>query len=141
MAVVETPDVSLDALGVRPFTEFDEANATWPRGDRPAAIREAAAELRVRFATPENRVRGVRTVDIASAGYPLKFAFGGAAIGPNPYVNIINRLQVIQYEDFDGELRTLAYEPTVTEGPQEAPFYRQQLERFNRLPGNTGDFL
>ena len=35
-------------------------------------------------------------------GYPLKFAFGGAAKGPNPYINIINRLQVVQFEDFEG---------------------------------------
>jgi hypothetical protein len=137
MAAIESPE----KVGLRPFHEFDEANETWPRGDRPAAIREAAAEFRARFAVADNRVRGVRTVDIASAGYPLKFAFGGAAIGPNPYVNIINRLQVIQYEDFEGNLRTLAYEPTVTEGPQEAPFYGQMIERFRQLPGGTGDFL
>jgi hypothetical protein len=137
MAAIESPE----KVGLRPFHEFDEANETWPRGDRPAAIREAAAEFRARFALADNRVRAVRTVDIASAGYPLKFAFGGAAIGPNPYVNIINRLQVVQYEDFEGNLRTLAYEPTVTEGPQEAPFYGQMIERFSRLPGNAGDFL
>ncbi len=137
MAAIESPE----KVGLKPFHEFDEANATWPRGDRPAAIREAAAEFRARFAVPGNRVRAIRTVDIASAGYPLKFAFGGAAIGPNPYINIINRLQVIQYEDFDGERRTLAYEPTVTEGPQEAPFYEQMIERMNRLPGGAGDFL
>jgi hypothetical protein len=137
MAAIESPE----KVGLRPFHEFDEANETWPRGDRPAAIREAAAEFRARFAVADNRVRAVRTVDIASAGYPLKFAFGGAAIGPNPYVNIINRLQVIQYEDFEGNLRTLAYEPTVTEGPQEAPFYGQMIERFQQLPGGTGDFL
>ena len=120
---------------------FDEANETWPRGDRPAAIREAAAEFRARFAIAENRVRAVRTVPIASAGYPLKFAFGGAARGANPYINIINRLQVIQYEDFDGNLRTLAYEPTVTDGPQEAPFYKQQLEQLQKLPGGAGDYV
>ncbi len=130
MAVIEVPEVSPDALGLKPFHEFDEANETWPRGDRPGAIREAAAEFRGRFATPENRVRAVRTVDIASAGYPLKFAFGGAAIGANPYVNIINRLQVVQFEDFDGELRTLAYEPTVPEGAAEAPFYQQLIDRY-----------
>ena len=78
-------------------------------------------------------MRGVRTVDIASAGYPLKFAFGGAAKGANPYVNIINRLQVIQFEDFDGRLRTLAYEPTVPEGPVEAPFYAQMVERLGEF--------
>lgn len=129
MSVIEKPE----KVGLKPFREFDEANRTWPRGDRPAAIREAAAEFRTRFAVPENRVRAVRTVDIASAGYPLKFAFGGAAIGVNPYINIINRLQVIQFEDFEGELRTLAYEPTVTEGPAEAPFYGQMIERYGEF--------
>jgi hypothetical protein len=130
VAVIETPE----KVGLKPFHEFDEANDTWPRGDRPTAIREAAAEFRARFATEENRVRAVRTVDIAAAGYSLKFAFGGAAIGANPYINIINRLQVVQFEDFDGNLRTLAYEPTVPEGPAEAPYYEQQIEKL-------GDFL
>jgi hypothetical protein len=77
MAAIESPE----KLGLKPFDEFTEANRTWPRGDRPAAIREAAAEFRARFATPENRIRGVRTVDLASAAYPVKFAFGGAASG------------------------------------------------------------
>jgi hypothetical protein len=129
MAVIESPE----KLGLKPFDEFEEANLTWPRGDRPAAIREAAAEFRARFATEDNRVRAVRTVDIASAGYPVKFAFGGAAHGVNPYINIINRLQVVQFEDFEGELRTLAYEPTVPEGPAEAPFYQQQIERLGEF--------
>ena len=133
MAVAEAPHVSLDSVGLKPFHEFDDANATWPRGDRPAAIREAATEFRARFATVENRVSGIRTVDIASAGYPLKFAFGGAAKGPNPYVNIINRLQVVQFEGFDGKPKTLAYEPTVPEGPAEAPYYAQQIERLGEF--------
>jgi hypothetical protein len=137
MAAIESPE----KVGLKPFHEFDEANETWPRGDRPAAIREAAAEFRARFASEDNRVRAVKTVPIASAGYPLKFAFGGAARGANPIINIINRLQVIQYEDFEGNLRTLAYEPTVTDGPQEAPFYQQQIEQLSKLPGNAGDFL
>jgi hypothetical protein len=129
MAAIESPE----KLGLKPFDEFTEANQTWPRGDRPAAIREAASQFRARFATPENRIRGVRTVDIASAAYPVKFAFGGAAHSVNPYVNFINRLAVVQYEDFDGELRTLVYEPTVTEGPTEAPFYEQLLSRYGEF--------
>jgi hypothetical protein len=74
MAVVEVPKVKVEKIGLKPFHEFDAANETWPRGDRPAAIREAAAEFRARFATPENRVRGVRTIDIGAAGYPVKSA-------------------------------------------------------------------
>ena len=52
MAVVEVPKVKIEKIGLKPFHEFDDANDTWPRGDRPAAIREAAAEFRARFATP-----------------------------------------------------------------------------------------
>jgi hypothetical protein len=139
VAVIEAPGSDLEALGLRPAHEFDAANDTWPRGDRPAAIREAAATFRERFATPENRVSAVRTIDIASAPYPLKFAFGGAAKGPNPYINIVNRLQLVQFEDFEGRPRTLAYEPTVTAGPQEAPFYEQMMRM--PLPDSVSDFL
>src|SRR5437763_7555800 len=133
MAVVEVPEVKVEKIGLKPFHEFDAANETRPRGDRPAAIREAAAEFMGRSATRENRVRAVRTVDIASAGYPVKFAFGGAAIGANPYINIINRLQAVQFEDFDGERPALAYEPTVPEGPAEAPYYAQQIEKLGEF--------
>jgi hypothetical protein len=129
MATIESPE----KVGIKPFGEFDEANQVWPRGDRPAAIREAAAEFRARFATNENRVSSVRTVDIAAAGYPVKFAFGGAAKAANPFINILNRLVAIRYEDFDGNPRTLVYEPTVPEGPAEAPFYEQMLERYGEF--------
>jgi len=129
MATIESPET----VGLKPFHEFDQANETWPRGDRPAAIREAASEFRARFAKPENRILGARTVDIASAGYPVRFAFGGAARAVNPFINILNRLVVVQYEDFEGEVRTLVYEPTVTEGPAEAPFYDQLLSRYGEF--------
>ena len=129
MATIESPE----KVGLKPAHEFDQAHETWPRGKRPAAIREAASEFRARFAVPENRILGVRTVDIASAAYPLRFAFGGAAKGVNPFINILNRLVVVQYEDFDGDTRTLVYEPTVTEGPAEAPFYDQLLHKYGEF--------
>ena len=75
MATVEAPG----QLGIRPFNEFDGVFDVWPRGDRPDAIRDAARRFRERFATDTNRVRAVQTVDLASAGYPVSFAFHGAA--------------------------------------------------------------
>src|SRR5918912_693521 len=78
-------------------------------------------------------VHAIRTVDLVAAGYPTSFAFGGAARGLNPYISILNRLVVVQFEDFEGRLRTLAWEPTVPEGAQEAPFYEQMLERYGTL--------
>jgi hypothetical protein len=128
MAAIESPET----VGLRPALDFVEAHATWPRGERPAALREAARGFRERF-TSQGQVRAVRTVDLVSAGYPASFAFHGAARAVNPFINILNRLVVVQFDDFDGRLRTLAWEPTIPEGSAEAPFYGQLLERFGEF--------
>src|SRR3954465_6193402 len=125
MAAIESPET----VGIRPFHEFDEAHAMWPRGDRPAALREAAQEFRARF-KEQGQLRAVRTIDLASAGYPTAFALAGAAKGLNPFVNIRNRLVIVQFEDFEGDLKILVWEPTIPEGSVEAPFYEQLLERY-----------
>jgi hypothetical protein len=128
MAVIESPE----KVGMRPFHEFDQANELWPRGDRPPAIREAAVEFRRRF-MEQGQISAIKTVDLVSAGYPTAFAFQGAAKGLNPYINITNRLVVVQFDDFDGERKTLVWEPTIPEGSQEAPFYGQLLERYGEF--------
>ena len=129
---------SLETVGVRPFDDFDEAYSTWPRGDRLDAIRTAAEEFRTRF-KERGQVRAVRTIDLVSAGYPVRYAFGGAVRGNlNPFLNILNRLVVVQFEDFEGELKTLCWEPTVPEGSSEAPYYAQLIERYGeRLSRNV----
>jgi hypothetical protein len=127
MAVTE----SAQTAGVRPFHEFDEAAATWPRGERLEAIRSGADAFRRRF-KEQGQVTAVRTIDLVSAGYPAKYALGGAARGVNPIVNILNRLVVVQFHDFEGELKTLAWEPTVPDGSAEAPFYAQLIEQYGQ---------
>ena len=80
----------------------------------------------------------MRTIDLVSAGYPTRYAFGGAARGSvNPYINILNRLVVVQFEDFEGDLKTLVWEPTVPEGSSEAPFYAQLIERYGERLSRT----
>ncbi len=128
MAVVETT--------VRRTEEFEAIHDLWPRGDRPEAIRTAAERFRPRF-KEQGEVLSVQTVDLVAAGYPTTFAFGGAAKGINPFVSITNRLVVIRFEDFNGNEKVLAWEPTVPEGSQEAPFYEQLLERYGEWLSNN----
>ncbi|MGI8945108.1 MAG: hypothetical protein ACR2GL_02565 [Thermoleophilaceae bacterium] len=133
MAVSE----KLEQLGLRPVHEFDEANAAWPRGERLEAIRSAADDFRGRFKR-QGEVSAVCTVDLLGMGYPVRYAFGGAARGGvNPYVNIVNRLVVVQFRDFEGAPRTLCWEPTVADGAIEAPFYRRLTERYNERLART----
>ena len=41
-----------------------------------------------------------------------------------PLISMINRMIVVQYDDWNGTPRTLVFEPTVPDGSAEAPFYR-----------------
>lgn len=125
----------LDVIGARAIPEFEGVHDVWPRGKRLEAVRDAAAAYKQRFRS-QGEVRAVKSVDIAAAPYPTSFAFHGAAIAPvTPYVSMVNRMIVVQYEDFEGHLRTLVFEPTVPEGSAEAPFYDQLQKRMDDVPG------
>jgi hypothetical protein len=128
MAVTTRPS----APTIREVADFEDAHATWPRGARPDALRDAATEFRAHFSA-EGEIEAVRTVDLVSAPYPATFAFHGAARHVNPFVTIRNRLVVVQFTDFDGARRILVWEPTIPEGSALAPFYTQLAARAARL--------
>ena len=121
-----------ESIGARHVPEFDGVHDVWPRGDRLEAVRSAAAAYHERFAA-QGEVHAVRSYDIAAASYPTKFAFHSAAISANPYVSIINRMLIVQFDDFAGQRRTLVWEPTIPEGAAEAPFYHQLEERYGQF--------
>jgi hypothetical protein len=137
--VLLTEAPGIETIAARPITEFDGPHDVWPRGDRLEAIRAAAAAYAERFAAA-GEVHTVATHTIAAVAYPTKFAFHNAAIAPTvPYVWIVNRMLIVQFEDFEGRRRTLLWEPTIPEGSAEAPFYAQLQERITRLP--AGNYL
>ncbi|MGW1887429.1 hypothetical protein [Streptomyces sp. NPDC001970] len=124
-----------DALGagMRTIPEFEGVHEVWPRGGRLEAVREAALACRERF-RGQGRIHAVRSFGIAAAPYPTRYVFHGAAIGPDPFVSIVNRVLVVHFDGFDGVPRTLVWEPTVAAGSSTAPFYVQ-------LRCLAGDFL
>ncbi len=125
----------LSTIGARRIPEFDGVHDVWPRGERLAAVRAAATEYKKRFKA-QGQVRAVKSVDIAAAPYPVKYAFHDAVAVPTlPLISMINRMLVVQYDDFDGRPRTLVFEPTVPEGSAEAPFYRNLQQLMSKVPG------
>lgn len=84
----------------------------------------------------QGQVRAVKSVDIAAAPYPVTYAFHGAVSVPTlPLISMINRMVVVQYDDWDGVPRTLVFEPTVPDGSAEAPFYRNLQRVMAKFPG------
>lgn len=117
---------------LRPVEEFSGVHDVWPRGARLASVRSAAEKFHERFAAGP-RIEAVKTFEIAEAPYPSRFAFQGYSVHANPFITIVNRMMVIQFRGFDGELKTLVWEPTVPAGSAEAPFYHAIQSLGNKL--------
>lgn len=130
---------NIESATVRPIPEFSGVHDIWPRGRRLDAVRAAALSYRERFLR-QGQVKAVKSFDIAAAPYPAQYAFQNYSVNLNPFISIINRMFVIQFEGFDGELKTLVWEPTVAAGSAEAPFYGQ-LQRFSRRLGLESLFV
>ena len=115
-------------------TSSTSAYDVWPRGDRPR--RDPGARRRASASASRRPTTACARCGRSTSRRPptrSTFAFHGAARSLNPYINIVNRLVIVQFEDFDGALRTLAWEPTIAEGAAEAPFYDQLLKRYGEF--------
>lgn len=121
---------------IRPFDDFDEARSVLPRGERPRALRDAAERFRERFRA-QGEIRAAKAVDLLLAGHLTRFALGGAARGVSPYVGVVRRMLIVQFDDLDGARRTLLWKPTVPEGAEQAPFQRQLVERYGERVART----
>jgi len=117
----------------RPLTELDEAWRAASAGARFEAIRAAAPRLRERIAQ-SGVTRCVRTFDNSAAPYPTRFAFGGAASLPLPYIVFMNRMNVVEFEIDGGDTKTLLFNPTDAERSAETPFFANMRKRM-------GDFV
>lgn len=124
----------LASLGARSIPEFEGVHDIWPRGKRLAAVREAAQEYKARFKA-QGTVTAVQSADVAGAPYPVSYAFNDAVRRPYiPLITMINRMVVVQYDDWNGRSRTLVFEPTMPEGSAEAPFYDNLQKWADSLP-------
>ena len=129
------PTTALAGIGARTIPEFDGVHDVWPRGERLQAVRSAAAAYKTRF-KEQGQVRAVKSVDIAAAPYPVNYAFHDAVSVPTlPLISMINRMIVVQYDDWNGTPRTLVFEPTVPAGSAQAPFYSNLQALTARIPG------
>jgi hypothetical protein len=129
----------IETIGGRRIPEFEGVSDVWPRGARLEAIRSATVAYRRRF-LGQGEVTAAASQALSAVSYPTRYAFNGAALAPTvPYVLLVNRMLIVQYQDFAGVVRTLLWEPSIPEGSNEAPFYAQLEDRVSRLP--AGRFL
>jgi len=103
-------------LTTEPLPAIAEAWSTWPRGDRPGALRAAAAALRTRL-YGGGTVQAVRTVDLAILRVAASDVLHGAVRPLLGGVPVVHRLVVVRFRDLGGRSRLLVWEPRVPDAP------------------------
>jgi hypothetical protein len=113
--------------GATRLSELDDAWNKPLHGVRLRAVRTAAERLRERFASGP-RVVSVRTLPLATVAYPTRYAFGGFAFSPAPFVTMTHRAALVQFMQ-NGALKNLVFNPTDLVGARAVPFYARLIEQ------------
>lgn len=118
--------------GMRAITDFNGARNDPQPQARLAEVRKRAQAFRERFLA-EPTVRFYKSINLVRVPYPAWYAYSGVfaqSAYKFPLVHILNRLFVVQYEDFDRQLRTLLFSPSDLTGNRETPFFKRLAEAF-----------
>lgn len=110
--------------GITPLEELDHAwgdTARGARGPELRAVKRAAEHLRQRLVRGPRCV-AVRTLPLTTLAYPTRYAFGGAALHPAPFVALTHRCLLVQFLE-RGELRTLLFNPSDVDAARKTPFF------------------
>jgi hypothetical protein len=122
----QTEDAVLSAIDL-----FDEARAPLSPQARLDNVRQAARRLREQMLA-EKPVPYYASFDLIRVPYPTRFALREACSVPLPFLHILNRMFVIQFESDDG-LKTMLASPTDYRAARETPFFKRLSERFGPL--------
>lgn len=106
-----------------PIRHFDGARDAARPMARVDNIRQAALEFR-RDMLSKPQVGFYKTCELVRVPYPSKYAYLNAYALPTPYVHLVNRLFIIQFNSNEG-LKTLLVSPSDWENQRETPFFAQ----------------
>jgi hypothetical protein len=111
---------------------FEALDAAWKvevPGQRLKALRRAAPSVREAL-LGSGPVAALRCCPLLSLPFPTPYAFSGAALSPAPYVQLTGRMVVVQFNDWDGQPRTLLFNPSDVERGGSTPFYANLAQRY-----------
>lgn len=108
---------------LRPLAHLRGARDHATPTDRLRAIRRGAHALREALMSAPP-VRFFRSFDLVRVPYPTRYALREACSLPVPYVHILNRLFVVQF-DTPGGVKTLLGEPLDRLGNAKTPFFER----------------
>ncbi|MGM8910047.1 hypothetical protein ACS8FB_07985 [Psychrobacter sp. 1U1] len=123
--------MDLQALGMKAINDFDNIRQSPLPQERLNAARKQASAFRERF-MDEPPVQFYQSADMVRVPYPTWYAYSGVYTQSTykfPYLHILNRIFIIQYHDFLGELKTLLFSPSDIEADRETPFFKRLTDK------------
>jgi glyoxylase-like metal-dependent hydrolase (beta-lactamase superfamily II) len=116
---------------VRKIHDLDGARTGTTSAARLSAIRIAAERLGDSLRSGP-RVLSVRTLPLTTLLYPTKYAFGGAALSPAPYVYMVHRCLFVQVLA-EGEVKNILFNPTDYIASRATPFFKKLIDRYGEF--------
>lgn len=116
----------LDVLGIRYLDHFDHTRDSSHPSTRLHAVRTAALRLREDL-LGGRPARFYQTVDLIRVPYPTKYGLLNACTVPTPFMHILNRLFIVQFDSPTG-LKTLLFSPSDIDGNRETPYFKRLSE-------------
>jgi len=119
------------------FLRLDLLDAAWTahgHGRRLAAALEGAKALRSHLLA-DKTVLSVRTLPLTTLLYPTRFALGGAALSPAPYVSLTHRCLVVRFRQGEAT-RTLLFNPSDILRARTTPYFARMIDRFGERLSN-----
>ncbi|MDF2447043.1 MAG: hypothetical protein K0S46_2279 [Moraxellaceae bacterium] len=118
----------LEALGIRYLDHFDRTRDSSHPSTRLHAVKAAALKLREEILAGKP-ARYYQTVDLIRVPYPTKYGLLNACTVPMPFMHILNRLFIVQFDSPTG-LKTLLFSPSDIDGNRETPYFKRLSESF-----------
>ena len=123
--------MDLTSLGMKAIQDFDDVRQSPLPQERLKAARKQASAFRERF-MDEAPVQFYQSADMVRVPYPTWYAYSGVYTQSSykfPYIHILNRIFIVQYHDFSGELKTLLFSPSDIEADRETPFFKRLTDK------------
>ncbi len=130
----------LEALGMSEINALDDARRHYLPGQRLEQARAAARTFREQMLQDDEQVLFLRSVNLIRAPYPTRYGLLNAHTVKSPFMHILNRVFIIQYQAATGR-KTLLFSPSDFEANAETPFFKRLMKKYGVLSPLVSAFL
>lgn len=126
--------------GFEALPDFDQARLHALPTTRLEQARAAALALREDMLNDAEEVVYYHSLNLIRAPYPTKYGLLNANTVKSPFMHILNRLFVVQFQSSNG-LKTLLFSPSDFEANRETPYFKRMIDKYGALSPLVSSFL